>query len=216
MQEDGISKIIFLYGGFGWKSLFSKIRFWDAPYVEVEKIVPRKGFIIDLGCGEGIFANFLGISSSERKVLGIEIDKTRLKIARRGVKNVSFKYGDATKTKFQSADAIVLFHVLHHLNSYPDQEKVLKLCFNQLNNKGKLIIVEAEPKFSFKFLLAWLTDHFLVPWIFERKFYAPIYFRKIDEWKNILKLKGFSCKIVRAEINKPFPHVILVCEKLFK
>src|SRR5438552_3620639 len=99
---EAITETIDLYSTFRWKSFFSKIRFWDAPYVEVEKLIPKKGKIVDLGCGEGIFTNFLALSSSKRNIIGIELDKKRIEEANRGLKNASFKFGDATSIKFQN------------------------------------------------------------------------------------------------------------------
>ena len=40
----------------------------------VERYVPKKGFIVDLGCGHGLFACVLRESSPTRRVLGIDLD----------------------------------------------------------------------------------------------------------------------------------------------
>lgn len=212
-QNEAINKTIALYSNVGWKNIFSRIRFWDAPYIETEKLVPKRGFIVDLGCGEGIFTNFLGLSSVDRRVLGIEIDKKRIKDANRGVANVSFQWGDVTRVKFPFCDIIVIFHVLHHLNSYSEQKNLIAKCFNQLKGGGKLIIVEVEPGITFKYFVTWLTDHFIVPILFERRFYAPIYFRKSSEWRKLIERSGFNCRIVNAQRGHPFTHIILECQK---
>lgn len=206
-------KTIALYCNLGWKSLFAKIRFWDAPYLEIERIVPKKGNILDLGCGEGLFSNFLAITSPKRKIFGIDVDKNRIRQANRGLKNTKFVHGDVTKSGLPRADTIIMFHLLHHLKSYKDQEKILTDAYKNLKKKSKLIIVEAEPKLSIKFFFAWFTDHFLVPWIFERKFYSPIFFRSSSDWKLLLRKIGFSTKILPAEEKKPFSHIILVAKK---
>lgn len=213
MNDSTVNKTIELYKNLGWKKLFAKVRFWDAPYLEVEKLVPKKGVIIDLGCGEGLFANFLALSSKQRKIYGVEIDKERVKQADRGLVNARFIHGDITKVDIPQADAILLFHVLHHLSSFNEQETLLGNCFQKLKKGGKLIIVEVQPEFNIVYLFAYLTDHFLVPWIFSGRFYDPIFFRKKAEWKKNLTDLGFSCQILDASSNKPFPHVIFVCKK---
>lgn len=192
---------------------FIPIRFWDAPFIEVERLVPESGFVIDLGCGEGVFTNFLGISSSARKVLGIEIDKRRIKFADRGIKNVSFEWGDATRVELPNAGTIILFHVLHHLLSRADQENIINRCVEKLNKDGKLIIVEVEPKFNLTYLLTWLTDHFIVPWLFEKRLYSPILFRNVKDWKEVIKRNNLSCKVINAQKGHPFTHIILECQK---
>lgn len=211
-QKNALEKTLKLYKETGIKSLFSKIRFWDAPYFEVEKIIPKSGSIYDLGCGEGFFVNFLALTSKRRNLTGVEIDKKRLAIADRGLKNTTFRVGNVTAFRPKPTDCIVLFHVLHHLLSFKDQEKTLKNCFNGLKKNGKLIIVEVDIKPTFKYFLSWVTDHFLVPILFEKRFYSPIYFRKKNAWISLLKNHGFKVLSKSAEKGKPFSHVVFVCE----
>lgn len=199
-------------GVFG--EFFSFIRVWDAPFEEINKIVPRRGNIIDLGCGEGILTNYLAISSVARKLIGIEIDKKRLKMANKNISNVSFKFGDITKVKIQKSDAIILSHVLHHLPSFELQVLVLKNCYQVLKDDGKLIIVEVSPKFSFKYFITLITDHFLVPILFENRLYSPIYFRKKTDWETLLKELGFTVDSKIVEKGKPFSHVLFIATKI--
>lgn len=213
-SNKNISLITSLYSGTGWKSIFSKARFWYAPFLEVEKLVPKNGVVIDLGCGEGIFTNFLGISSSKRKVLGIEIDQKRLSLASKGIKNVSFKFGDITSVNLPSSDTIILFHVLHHLHTYKNQEKVIEKCVKSLKKNGKILIVEIYICRSIQFAFSWIVDHFFVAWLFEKRVYSPILFRKINNWLEILDEKGLSCKaIFPNQTFKPFSNVIIECKK---
>ena len=214
LKKDAVDQTIELYSDMGWKSFFSKIRFWDAPFIEVERLVPKSGTILDLGCGEGIFTNYLSLSSSKRKIIGVEISRKRIKQADHNLRNVKFQYGDATRFKITEVDTIVMFHLLHHLSSFSNQEKLIMECAKKLKKNGKLIIVEVEPKFSFKYFLAYFTDHFLVPWIFDKKLYSPIYFRKSKDWINVLRKNNYECKRIDASKNKPFSHIILDCIKL--
>lgn len=208
-NNESVQKTIRLYP----ESKFIKIRFWDAPFIEVEKLVPKKGRILDLGCGEGIFTNFLGLSSPPRKVTGIETNKNRLSQAKKGVGNVLFSIGDVTKLTLPKCDTIILFHLLHHLLSYKQQLDLLKNIYKTIKKSDKLIIVEVEPKFSFKYLLVWITDHFLVPIIFDKKIYSPVFFRKQNDWTDLLKEQGFYCKVMPADKGKPFSHIIIECTK---
>lgn len=203
-----------LYTNTGWKSLFARIRFWDSPYREVEKLIPDRGIITELGCGEGIFSNFLGMSSVKRNVVGIEIDKDRVGDADRGLKNVFFKKADALKVMIPKSNCIVMFHLLHHLNSFKDQELLLEKSKGALKKKGKLVIVEIVEKPLIKFLTTWFTDYFVVPWLFEGKFIArKIYFRKEKDWKIFLRNTGFKVKTFTPHHGKPFSHAVFVCER---
>lgn len=195
---------------------FSKIRFWDAPFMEVEKLVARQGVITELGCGEGIFTNYLAVTSPERQILGIEIDPDRFQKAEaagKNLPNISFKRGDATTVEIPKSDNIVLFHLLHHLGSYANQEKVIKNCLKSLKDNGKLIIVEVDIKPSFKYLTSWFVDCFLVPWLFEKRIFTKVYYRNKKRWMSLLTDLGASYKITSVEKGKPFTHIVFECEK---
>lgn len=211
MRRNGlVEKTVNLYSEVGWKKWFSKIRFWDAPYEEVENLIPKSGTIVDLGCGEGIFTNFLALSSPKRKIIGVDIDKTRVKEADRGLSNASFKVADATKIKIPKCDAIVLFHLLHHLRSYKDQEVLLHRCINTSKHGGKLLIVEVDKTPFLKYLISWFVDHFIIAWLFEKKFYeSNIFFRDRKGWVNLIKENGLKPSVISVSEGKPFSHIII-------
>ena len=200
-----------LYANNGWEVFLSKFKFWEEPYEVVDKMVPREGRVTDLGCGEGLLSNYLAISSPKRKVIGYELASERLAVAKKGIKNASFTVGDIVNVSYPKTDSIVLFHVLHHLPSKIAQEKVIKKAKNSLKKNGKLIIVEVHVKPTIKYVLAWIADHFLVPWVFEKRFYTKAYFRKEGEWVSLLKKMGFSIKITEETSGRPFPNIIFEC-----
>ena len=212
IQTHPVQKTIDLYSRLGWKSIFAKMRFWDAPFIEVEKIITKEGLILDLGCGEGIFTNYLALSSTRRKVVGIEIDKKRIKEADRGLSNVVYKYSDVLKEPLPKSDCIILFHLLHHLSSYANQKLLIEKCNKALKTNGKIVIVEVDKNISIKYLISWFTDHFIVAWLFENRFYnKDIYFRKIQNWKKLLRENGLSYNTYRCSKGEPFSSFILEC-----
>ena len=214
MKSDLVNKVINLYSKSGWKSIFAKLRFWYAPYKEVEELIPVSGTVVDLGCGEGIFSNYIGLCSKNRKVIGIEIDKKRIKIADHDISNVSFMNADITKADLPQSDVIICFQLLHHLKSYEMQEELIKKCIKSLNKGGKILIVEINVNYTFRYFLTWLTDHFLVPWFFEKRLYSPILYRKISGWTRIFKKIGLSYGvIIPNERARPFANVIFECQK---
>lgn len=208
-----LQKSIDLYKGNNFTELFSLIRVWDAPYEEINELVPKSGKIIDLGSGDGILANYLSISSSKRKIIGIEINTNRLKEADKGIKNVKFEKGDIVKGNYPKADCIILSHVLHHLPNRKDQEKVLKVAKKRLKKGGKLIIVEIVERPLSKHVFTWITDAFIVPILFEGKLFDfNFHYRKESEWIDALEDLRFGVKINKPHIGKPFSHIAFDCE----
>jgi uncharacterized protein len=211
IQLESRKKAMCLYSGSLWESFLSKFKFWEEPYGTVEKILPKQGFITELGCGEGLLTNYLAISSPKRKVLGYEISPERLKRAKKGIKNASFLVGNIIDIAYPKSDAIILFHVLHHLPGKVAQKIVLEKAKRALNKKGKLIIVDVHVRPTIKYAAAWFADHFLVPWVFERKFYTRAYFRRDKEWIKLLKKIGFEIKVSEETSGRPFPNIIFEC-----
>jgi 2-polyprenyl-3-methyl-5-hydroxy-6-metoxy-1,4-benzoquinol methylase len=203
---------ISLYAGGGFGALFARIRFWDAPFGEIERMVPKAGQITELGCGDGLLSNYLAISGQRRKVLGIEINRNRLGEAEKGVANAKFVWGDIVKSDLPDSDCILLIDVLHHLYSKEDQEKVLGKAKSKLKKGGKVIVAEIVERPFWKCVFTWFTDVVIVPILFEGKLFTTnIYYRKEKEWELLLKDLGFKVKMVPASAGRPFSHMIYVC-----
>lgn len=210
MQSDR-KQTISLYANNWWEAFLSKFKFWEEPYEVIDKMIPKNGTILDLGCGEGLLSNYLAISSPNRKIIGIELASERLERAKKGIKNTSFKVGDIVKVSYPVVDTVVLFHVLHHLPSKDVQEEILKKAKNSLEKNGKLIIVEVHVRPTIKYIAAWFADHFLVPWVFEKRFYTKAYFRRDSDWISLLKKVGLKVKVKEATFGRPFPNIIFEC-----
>ncbi len=205
-----LKQALSLYKVGGFSELFSIIRSWDAPYLEIESVVPKSGLIVDLGSGDGLLSNYLAIASSKRKIIGIEINKGRLKESDKGLKNVKFTLGDIVKEKIPESNAIILAHVLHHLNSFSEQVELLKLCRKKLKRGGKLIIIEIIETPFLKFIFTALVDYFVLPALFEGKLISSkIHYRSVSGWKETLKNVGFSNRFKLIHKGMPFSHVII-------
>lgn len=213
-KKKQIKKVLNLYSGSILKKFHGWIRFIDSPYIEAEKLIPRKGTIVDMGCGKGYFSNYLGISSPRRKVLGVDIDEDRLSIADKKVPNVKFECADITKYSIPKCDCIVFFHVLHHLDLQKYQKSLLEKCRKSLRKGGKLVIVEIDAKLSLKYFFSLLVDHYIVCWFFDKKFYEKnIFFKSKKEWLDLFRDLGFKSQAIACEKWKPFTNIIFYLEK---
>ncbi|MDO8503242.1 MAG: class I SAM-dependent methyltransferase [bacterium] len=211
--KENVQRTITLYKKDGFASLFTRIRFWDAPFEELEELTPKEGVIIDLGCGDGILTNYLALGGPKRKLVGIELNRERLEVADKGLPNTEFILGDVTKRSIPNADAILTVHLLHHLPSYAAQEELIQLCSKKLKDGGSLIVAEVDRKPFLKYLFSWVTDAIIVPMLFEKKFFSTKFFyRSADEWKELFTRNGFRVKTTEAHKGKPFSHIIFECE----
>lgn len=196
-----------LYSGFRWVSFFTKVRFATGSFVQLEKFVPKKGKILDLGCGYGIFSNYLALCSSQRKITGVDTDKGKIMHANRGIKNVSLSVGNATKMKLKNFDCILLHDVLHHLNSYEEQKELLKDCIKMLKTSGILLIVEVDEKPLWKWILCRFTDFVLYKG-------DSVYYLYRKDMLSLLK-KHFVSKNIELKkfYGNPYPKTGYICKK---
>ncbi|MBX4205651.1 class I SAM-dependent methyltransferase [Candidatus Microgenomates bacterium] len=209
-----LEETINLYKGEGFGELFSQIRAWDAPYEPIDKLIAKNAKVLDLGSGDGLLGNYLALSSSKRKVSGIELNKDRAKSAYRKIKNTHFRQGNILKVDIGRQDVVILAHVLHHLPSKLDQEKLLSKISNALSKNKELIILEIDYKPFFKYIFSWLTDAITVPILFEGKIFTnQFFYRKRDDWKKLLTSLGFVVKIKPIHNGMPFSHVLIYAKK---
>ncbi|MDP3982487.1 MAG: class I SAM-dependent methyltransferase [bacterium] len=210
-MENSKQQAINLYQTNLWEKFLSNFKFWEEPYEVVNKMLTKSGTITELGCGEGLMTNYLALSSPKRQIIGYEIVPERLKIAKKNIKNTLYEVGDIVEIPFPKSDALILFHVLHHLPSKSAQEKVLIKAKKALKKNGKLVIVDVHVRPTIKYYAAWIADHFLVPWVFEKRFYTRAYFRTEQEWLTLLKKIGYKVKTSEETAGRPFPNIIFEC-----
>lgn len=195
--------------------LFEFIRGLTCPFNEVEKYVPKKGKILDMGCGHGIFSKLLVEKSKKRFVLGIDpSDKKILEASKKSVlKNLKFKkaYIDDIKEKF---DAISIIDVTYLL---PQKEKlkIFKKAKELLKKGGRLILVENGYGDSFIYKLLKLQETIMVKFFrFTYSGHEGLHFLTNEGYRKLLKKSGFTVKVEKKITSfLPYPHTIFVAAK---
>jgi len=207
-QDANIKELRKLYRNSGYVSAFVRWRCFHTPYPDLEKLVPKEGRILDLGCGYGLFPNLLALTSDRRRITGIDICERKLKYASRGLNNVEFICADASL--YKAADeygCITVVHMLHHLTSYDSQAELTRLCRSNLQDKGRLLILEIDTRPLLKFLFTQLVDN--VAYFGDR-----FYYRKSVDFKSLLEKEGFrDVSIYPAWQDNLLSHVIISGQK---
>ncbi len=209
-----IADIKKLYSKQGFvKTAYTYLRFWEYPrLVKIERLLPREGKIIDLGSGYGIFSNYVAATSSKRQVLALEFDKKKTDIAKNAakmgaIKNIVFDNKDITKISIKRADAIVIMHVLHHLKSYHDQEKLIGECVEKLEKGGMLLIDEVNRKYTLQYFLALLTDSLL--YLGDR-----FYYRSKKDMLSFLSKFPLTVEVENvSDFLMPYPELVYICRR---
>jgi len=105
-------------------------------------LLPRKGDILDLGCGYGYISYMLMLHSGERIITGIDYDSNKINVAKHGYlknDNISFIEADVTEFPITPQDGFLFGDVLHYL-TYDKQKSLLQTCIRNLKPGGMILI----------------------------------------------------------------------------
>lgn len=122
----------------------------DKPYEAevdyIESLIRRNSskttnYILDLGCGTGVHANYLS-SKYSYDVIGVDLSKAMLERARK-LEHESLKFFEGDAKKFSSDykfDVVTsLFHVASYQTSNKDFEMFIDNAYKNLNSSGLFI-----------------------------------------------------------------------------
>ena len=187
--------------------VYSYLRFLILPVKNIDKIVPKSGKITDYGCGFGIVSCYLGLSSINRKIIGIEYNSERIKKARligRDIKNVKFKVGDASKNKIVKSDVHLLIDVVHHI-PYDSQVSLLNNIIKSMDKNSLIIIKDIDKKPFLKYLWNYMHDKIMT-------LNDKLYFRNREWFESFFKERKMKTKIIRCD-NLFYSHFIITARK---
>ena len=199
-------RLLRLYAGRGWTSVFCRLRYWHANVPGTEAHVPTEGTIVDLGCGHGVLANFMALRAPRRQVAGFDLSEHRIATARSiGLPNAEFHCQNLFDTEPTPAQAIVVADVLHHLLSYEEGDDLLARCCDRLAPDGVLIVKEIATRPRWKFLCTQPVDF---------TFYkGRVFFRSAEQFASLFERLGLEATFVPLHAWRPLSHVMYVCRK---
>ena len=191
--------------------IFAWLKMFFILYEQVSLFVPKKGRVLDLGCGYGFLSIFLALDSAERQVLGIDPSQQRIKAIGLSVlalpENVVFKNAEIETLKSAQFDCVIMEQALHHIPK-SQQQDVLHSIHKLLRDGGNFILRENNKRWSFKYILVNLPMEYLL-WVNEEKGN----FRTNSELKAMLRKANFSCEIVQAPWYYLIDMSMFVCQK---
>lgn len=122
-----------------------KVRF-EGWYDRYDRLLPREGLIVDLGCGYGAMSYMLALLSDRRRIVGYDYDEEKILLARNSFsanERIEFECGDIRTIELPEADAFVISDVLHYLDA-ASQQKIIKSAIEKLRKGGVLIIKDGD------------------------------------------------------------------------
>ena len=188
--------------------------FWkmktDPIFNALDAVVPRNGFILDLGCGYGIATHWLACFTDQRTFLGVDYDEDKIRVAMRTApahKRIQFTSGDILNYEYPPCDTVLLLDVLHYWT--PDkQQSILNRARQALRPGGVLILRDAaraegsaHQRVEFWERLATRVGH--------NQTKEGLHFRTLAELEAALKQAGFASWEIKRTAGRD-SNVLLV------
>jgi len=194
---------------------YATVRFRIIPLRFLEEIaqyLPESGRVLDLGCGFGLFALFMAMRRPSLEVLGVDLNTSRIAIARRsatelGVRNVRFIDADLRKWRDdRPIDAVYALDVFHHLPVSAGNELLAHL-YERLPPGGLMLLKDVDTQPRLRLYFTYLLDLLMAP-------RDPTSYRSVETWRACLGGIGFSPVYAHYMWDVlPYPHMLLICSK---
>lgn len=180
----------------------------------VDRYVPRHGYVVDLGCGHGLFANLLAEAAPNRRVLGIDMDERKIEIARatiQGREGIKFEVGDIVDEAPPKCDAITIVDVLYLL-SPADQEAVLRKAAAALVENAPLVVKAQERAATPRYALTYAQELVTTALGITRTSARRFHFLSRPEAVAMFERAGFLVDVIDMPA-RPYTDVLYLARK---
>ena len=180
----------------------------------IDRYVPRHGFIVDLGCGHGLFANLLAEAAPNRRVLGIDIDARKVEVARttvQGRESVRFEVGDIVHEAPPKCDGVTIIDVLYLLPP-SDQEAVLRKAAAALVENAPLVVKAQERATSPRYALTYAQELVTTALGVTRGHRGRLHFLARAEAVAMFERAGFLVDVIEMP-GRPYTDVVYLARK---
>jgi 2-polyprenyl-3-methyl-5-hydroxy-6-metoxy-1,4-benzoquinol methylase len=176
----------------------------------MDRLLPKEGKILDMGCGFGLFSLFLALRSPERRLFGVDLSARRIEAARGaakrlGLENVRFETADVRDYRVEGDwDGIFTLDLLHHVPP-SSRRDFLKICRERLVEAGVLVIKDVTTRPRWKAAFTWVLDQLVG---------GPcrVWYQDHEAQASELREFGFRVDYRRLSDRLPYPHVVFRCQ----
>ena len=167
-------------------------------YTSYYDLLPRKGTILDLGCGYGFLCYMLHFRISDQLIIGVDHDVEKIETAKHGYlrsDRLHFHHSDIMKFPLETYSGIVLGGGLHYLEPF-EQEDLLNRCCSALIPGGVIIISNGSKELKGRHKWTQLADFFSIKVLKFNKLNQSLNFMSTESILKVMEGSGISVEIL--------------------
>ncbi len=178
---------------------------------EIGQYLPRRGRVLDLGCGFGLFSLYYASVRPDLEIEGIDLNARRIAMARRaaerlGLRTVRYEVGNATEFRGgRLFDAAYMLDIVHHIPA-ETVRPLLEQVAKALPAGGRLLIKDVDTRPAWKRRFTHALDWLMDPG-------SPVRYWSGEELQRLLEEVGFTVYRHLMVDILPYPHVLYICER---
>ncbi len=201
--------------------LHTRLRWWWCPFPVIAAAVPRRGDVLEVGCGHGLLSLYLGLESPGRHVVGVDIDGDKIAEAKEAAGRLHAGEADVTFEAVAPGylpngawDAVVVADVLYLLPR-DDQRALVTAAAAAVRPGGVVVLKEmgTQPRWKARWNRAQETLATRVFRITE-SVGAGMTFVSPDEMAEWLTVAGLDVEHRSVDHGYPWPHHLVVATRL--
>jgi 1-acyl-sn-glycerol-3-phosphate acyltransferase len=170
----------------------------EGNYLVFQNLVPKKGVIIDAGCGYGFMSYMLAYLEPKREITGLDYDESKIEVAENGFEkpaNLNFVSSNLQDFTVPNADCIIFSDVLHYLN-LQERNRIFTEYASKLLPGGTIIIRDGDNRMAKKHATTRLTEFFSTRILNFNKTENKLEFFSFDDMAKLGESLGFETQII--------------------
>ena len=192
-------------------------RFRTCPVALIDEEVPRRGRVLEIGCGHGLISAYLALSSGDRQVTGIDIDPRKIAVASHALSHLDhssahleFHHVAPGELPDGPWEVIVIVDVLYLLDRSAEFA-LLDACVERLSEHGVLVVKETDIVPRWKHRVA-NAQEIVATKILRITAGSSLSFTPIADIAAHLRSRGLEVTSRRVDKGYLHPHALLVAQ----
>ena len=191
-----------------------KWRLEGTNFAYYDSLIGDRNKVYDVGCGLGYLGYYLHYRNPKRKIVGIDYDDDKIRIAQNGYDKsdqLMFHRGDIRKLEIENADAVLYNDVLHYM-PLEQQLTVLEKTVSKLNDNGMILIRDGITDLQERHSITKTTEKLSIKIFKFNKTTHELSFFSSKDIFNFAEKQNLDCQMV--EQSKRTSNVLFILRKL--